>query len=183
MQLSSDLKRLSGQLSGELYWSKTMRLIYATDASAYRELPLAVAYPKDVSDLKLLLDFGVRHHVGIIPRAAGTSLAGQVVGNGIVVDISKHINKILELNLEEGWVKVEPGVVRDELNLYLQPFGYFFAPETSTSNRATLGGMVGNNSCGANSLRYGSTREHVLALKVVVSDGSLIELEGLYEKE
>jgi len=183
MQLSSDLKRLSGQLSGELYWSKTMRLIYATDASAYRELPLAVAYPKDVSDLKLLLDFGVRHHVGIIPRAAGTSLAGQVVGNGIVVDISKHINKILELNLEEGWVKVEPGVVRDELNLYLQPFGYFFAPETSTSNRATLGGMVGNNSCGANSLRYGSTREHVLSLKVVLSDGSLIELEDLSEKE
>ncbi|HEY4154284.1 MAG TPA: FAD-linked oxidase C-terminal domain-containing protein, partial [Puia sp.] len=166
------LKELSGQLAGELYTDDTMRILYATDASAYREMPLAVAIPKSVDDLKTLIDFSRKNHSSLIPRTAGTSLAGQVVGNGIVVDVSKNFTRILELNKEEHWVRVQPGVVRDELNMFLKPHGLFFGPETSTANRAMMGGMVGNNSCGSNSVVYGSTREHLLEVRALLSDGS-----------
>ena len=148
------------------------RIAYATDASAYRELPMAVAYPESVEDVKELIDLARKRNTHIIPRAGGTSIAGQVVGDGIVADISRHINKILEINTEKRWVRVQPGVVRDELNLALKPHGLFFSPETSTSNRCCIGGMYGNNSCGANSLVYGSTRDHVIEVKGVLSDGS-----------
>ena len=148
------------------------RIAYATDASAYRELPMAVAYPESVADVKELIDLAHKRKTHIIPRAAGTSIAGQVVGDGIVADISRYLNKILEINAEEHWVRVQPGVVRDELNLALKPYGLFFSPETSTSNRCCIGGMYGNNSCGANSLVYGSTRDHVIEVKGVLSDGS-----------
>jgi len=148
------------------------RLAYATDASAYREIPLGVAYPKTTDDLRALLQEARKRNTFIIPRAAGTSIAGQVVGSGIVVDISRYMNQILEINPEEKWARVQPGVVRDELNIALKPYGLFFSPETSTSNRCCIGGMVGNNSCGTHSLVYGSTRHHVLALKGVLSDGT-----------
>jgi len=148
--------------------------INATDASVYRELPLAVAIPKDNADLKKLIHFANKYHTSLIPRAGGTSLAGQVVGNGIVVDISKYFNKILEFNPEEKWIKVQPGVVRDELNTFLKTHGLFFSPITSTANRATIGGMVGNNSSGTTSIVYGSTRDHVLELKTLLSDGSAV---------
>lgn len=166
------LKQLQHKLQGELHTGTTMRTLYATDASAYREMPLAVAIPASEQDLKTLISFAKQYHTGLIPRTAGTSLAGQVVGNGIVVDVSRHFTKILELNAEEGWVRVQPGVVRDELNLYLKPHGLFFGPETSTANRAMIGGMVGNNSCGSNSLVYRSTREHLLEVKCLLSDGN-----------
>jgi len=110
--------------------------------------------------------------VALIPRAAGTSLAGQCVGNGIVVDISKHFNQIIEFNKEQNCVKVQPGVVRDELNAFLKPHGLFFSPITSTANRAMIGGMVGNNSSGTTSIVYGTTREHVLEIDALLSDGS-----------
>lgn len=148
------------------------RIAYATDASAYREIPLGVAYPKNEAEIVELLNQARRMHTCLIPRAGGTSIAGQVVGNGIIVDISKHFNHILKFNKAERWVWVEPGVVRDELNVFLKPHGLFFSPETSTSNRCCIGGMVGNNSCGTHSLVYGSTRHHVLELQGVLSDGS-----------
>ena len=148
------------------------RIAYATDASAYRELPLGVAYPESVEDIKALIAKARQLDTCLIPRAAGTSIAGQVVGSGIVVDISKHFTKILEINAQERWVRVQPGVVRDELNLALKPYGLFFSPETSTSNRCCVGGMFGNNSCGSHSLIYGSTRHHVISVKGVLSDGS-----------
>ena len=148
------------------------RIAYATDASAYRELPLGVAYPKDEQEIIELIHEAKRLHTHLIPRAGGTSIAGQVVGNGIVVDISRHFNHILDFNSQQRWVWVEPGVVRDELNLYLKPHGLFFSPETSTSNRCCIGGMVGNNSCGTHSLVYGSTRHHVLEIKGILSDGT-----------
>lgn len=148
------------------------RIAYATDASAYREMPMGVAYPKCVEDIKELIRVAKERGTCLIPRAAGTSIAGQVVGSGIVVDISKYWNRILEINAEERWVRVQPGVVRDELNMRLKPFGLFFSPETSTSNRCCVGGMFGNNSCGTHSLVYGSTRDHVLEVKGVLSDGS-----------
>src|SRR5690606_913106 len=116
--------------------------------------------------------FARENNTSLIPRTAGTSLAGQCVGEGIVVDVSKYFTQILEFNKEEGWVRVQPGVVRDELNRFLKPHGLFFSPITSTANRAMIGGMVGNNSCGTTSIVYGSTREHTLELKVILSDGS-----------
>lgn len=178
-QQTAALQQLSEQLEGDLFFDDTMRLLYATDASAYRELPLAVAIPKSVDDLKTLISFARREKTSLIPRTAGTSLAGQVVGNGIVVDVSKHFTKILELNNEERWVRVQPGVIRDELNLFLKPHGLLFGPETSTANRAMIGGMVGNNSCGSNSVVYRSTREHLLEVKALLSDGSEAEFKAL----
>lgn len=148
------------------------RIAYATDASVYREMPIGVAYPKNEAEIVELIEEAHRRHTHLIPRAGGTSIAGQVVGNGIVVDISRYFNHILKFNKQERWVWVEPGVVRDELNIFLKPYGLFFSPETSTSNRCCIGGMVGNNSCGTHSLVYGSTRHHVLEIQGILADGS-----------
>lgn len=159
------------------------RIAYSTDASAYREMPLGVAYPETEADILELIRLAQNEHTCLIPRAGGTSIAGQVVGNGIVVDVSKHLNQILEINAEERWARVQPGVVRDELNLALKSYGLFFSPETSTSNRCCIGGMVGNNSCGTHSLVYGSTRHHVLQLKGYLADGSYFDTDKRGEGE
>ncbi|MCE7061575.1 FAD-binding and (Fe-S)-binding domain-containing protein [Dyadobacter sp. CY343] len=169
---TDQLNSFSKTLEGELHYDNTMRTLYATDASAYREMPLAVAIPKTIGDIKALIAFATANRISLIPRTAGTSLAGQVVGNGIVVDVSRNFTKIIEINAEERWVRVEPGVVRDELNMALKPYGLYFGPETSTANRAMIAGMVGNNSCGSNSIVYGSTREHTLEVKAILADGS-----------
>ena len=170
-------EELEQYFSGELYFDnpsihQTQLLAYSTDASVYQEKPLAVSLPKNEHDLKLLIDFATRYKLTLIPRAAGTSLAGQVVGNGIVVDISKYFDKILEINTDEKWVKVQPGVIRDDLNFQLRSHGLMFGPETSTANRAMIGGMVGNNSCGLHSIVWGAVRDHLLEAKVILSDGS-----------
>lgn len=175
--MTEKLKELAQQLHGELYFDKTIRTLYATDASAYREMPLAVAIPKSEVDIKKLIHFANENQTSLIPRTAGTSLAGQVVGKGIIVDVSKNFTQIIELNAVENWVRVQPGVIRDELNMFLKPHGLFFGPETSTANRAMIGGMVGNNSCGSNSLVYRSTREHLLEVKTILSDGSEAEFK------
>jgi FAD/FMN-containing dehydrogenase/Fe-S oxidoreductase len=167
-----NLNSLKQTLEGEFFTDETTRKLYATDASAYREIPQAVAIPKTEDDLVKLIRFARENKTSVIPRTAGTSLAGQVVGAGIVVDVSKHFNRILEVNKEEGWALVEPGIVRDDLNQHLKAYGYFFAPETSTANRAMIGGMIGNNSCGSNSVVYGSTREHLLEVNAILSDGN-----------
>lgn len=163
---------LQRAMQGDVFFDETMRRLYATDASVYRELPLAVALPKTVEDIQLLVHFAKSIQSSLIPRAAGTSLAGQCVGGGIVVDISKYFTQIIELNEAEQWVRVQPGVIRDDLNKYLKPYNLLFGPNTSTSNRAMIGGMVGNNSCGSYSIVYGDTRRHVLELKCVLSDGT-----------
>ncbi|MGB3184047.1 MAG: FAD-linked oxidase C-terminal domain-containing protein [Cyclobacteriaceae bacterium] len=181
--LHSELEKLAVSLAGSLHFDETMRILYATDASAYRELPLAVAIPKNDTDLRVLIEFANMHKVSLIPRAAGTSLAGQVVGPGIVVDISKHFNRILEVNKAENWVKVQPGVIRNELNMALKVYGLYFGPETSTANRAMIGGMLGNNSCGANSVVYGSVRDHLLEVKALLSDGSEVIFGPLSRNE
>lgn len=157
------------------------KIAYSTDASTYREVPQGVAYPETVDDIKSLIKEAKQRKTHLIPRAAGTSIAGQVVGKGIVVDI-KGWNKILEVNKEEKWVRVQPGVVRDELNAALKPYGLHFSPETSTSNRCCLGGMFGNNSCGTHSLIYGSTRHHVIACKGMLSNGSEFDTERFTEE-
>lgn len=173
------LNELRTGFEGEIYSDDARRILYATDASAYRELPFGVAYPKNTADLKRLIAFAGDAGIPLIPRAAGTSLAGQVVGSGLVVDVSKYMTAILEINPEEHWVRVEPGVILDELNKFAEPYGLFFGPETSTSSRCMIGGMVGNNSCGAHSIIYGSTRDHTVSVKCLLSDGSEAEFSDI----
>lgn len=175
--MKETLQELAQQLSGEFYFDThalhQMQLrAYATDASVYQEMPLAVAIPKEEKDLQLLIAFAQKHSITLIPRAAGTSLAGQVVGSGIVVDISKHFTQMIEVNVEEKWCRVQPGVIRDDLNNYLKGFGLMYGPETSTANRAMIGGMVGNNSCGLHSIVWGSARDHLMEATVLLCDGS-----------
>ncbi len=170
--MNVQLDKLSLELKGELYDDLLHKSIYATDASVYRKIPLAVCYPKDEEDLKTLVRYADENRISLIPRTAGTSLAGQCVGDGVVVDSSKYFTVILAFDEIGQTVTVQPGVIRDELNLFLKPYGLFFSPDTSTTNRCMIGGMVGNNSSGTTSIRYGVTRDKVLAMKTVLSDGS-----------
>ena len=180
----SQFNALRSEFAGDLYYDDStvhaaQRRVYATDASVYQELPLAVALPRHEADIERLIAFAQKHKITLIPRAAGTSLAGQVVGQGLVVDISKYFNKILEINAGEKWVRVQPGVIRDDLNKYLAPHGLLFGPETSTANRAMIGGMIGNNSCGLHSIIWGSTRDHLLEVKTLLSDGSEVVFSSI----
>lgn len=173
---------------GDLYFDESpehsaQRVLYATDASVYQEMPIAVALPKSVADIKMLLRFAQQHNLGLIPRAAGTSLAGQVVGSGIVVDISKYFGQILDINASEQWVRVQPGVIRDDLNAFLKPHGLLFGPETSTASRAMIGGMIGNNSCGLHSIIWGTTRDHLLEVRAVLSDGAEVTFGPLTQEQ
>lgn len=179
---------LAPSFDGDLYFDESpeheaMRLLYATDASVYQEKPLAVAIPKTVEDIKRLVRFARQNHTSLIPRAAGTSLAGQVVGSGIVVDCSRYFQNILEINASEGWVRVQPGVIRDDLNATLKPHGLMFGPETSTASRAMVGGMIGNNSCGLHSIIWGTTRHHLREVKAILSDGAEVTFRELGRDE
>jgi FAD/FMN-containing dehydrogenase/Fe-S oxidoreductase len=178
-----ELQRLARQLEGDLQIDHRTRVLYATDASEYQEMPVAVASPKSENDVRHLIAFAAQQRIGLIPRAAGTSLAGQVVGGGMVVDIGRHLNRVLSYDPLQRRVRVQPGVVRNDLNLFLQPHGVFFAPETSTANRAMVGGMVGNNSCGANSIVYGTTREHLISARGYLSNGSEVTFGPLSPEE
>lgn len=173
------LEKLKNSLEGEFHTDKFMQTIYSTDASVYREMPLAVAFPKNKADLKKLILFALQNNTTLIPRTAGTSLAGQCVGEGIIVDVSKHFTKTININQAEKTVTIEPGVIRDVLNLELKKHGLFFGPETSTANRAMIGGMVGNNSSGSNSIKYGVTRDHIQEIEAFLSDGSLVVFKAL----
>lgn len=173
------LEPLQKRLVGELSTGMFMRRLFATDASEYQELPLGVAFPKTDADIREIILFAARHRISIIPRTAGTSLAGQVVGHGLIVDVSRHFRSILDINPSTRRARVQPGVVRNELNMALAPHGMLFGPETSTANRAMIGGMVGNNSCGSNSIVYGSTREHLVSVRGFFSDGSEGTLHNL----
>ena len=174
MPNSNSLQALKSSLDGTLHLDTLHTLLYATDASVYRKLPLAVACPKHIKDLQILVAFASSNAITLIPRAAGTSLAGQCVGEGIVVDTSKHFTEILAFNKNTKTIVVQPGVIRDDLNRYLEPHGLFFGPNTSTSNRCMMGGMVGNNSSGSTSIKYGVTRDKVVALETVLSDGAVV---------
>ena len=175
------MQELSDDLIGELFLDELHKTIYATDASVYKKKPMAVAIPKEKEDLKKLVLFANKHKIGLIPRAAGTSLAGQCVGDGIIVDISKHFDQIIDFDVANKTITVAPGIIRDELNVFLKPYNLFFGPNTSTSNRCMLGGMVGNNSSGTTSIRYGVTRDKVLALDTILADGSEVTFKALSE--
>jgi FAD/FMN-containing dehydrogenase/Fe-S oxidoreductase len=168
----SRLDDLASKLEGDLKYDDITKTIYSTDASVYKEEPVAVVWPRVISDIRKVILFAGKEKSSITVRAGGTSLAGQVVSSGIIVDISRYMNRILEINKKDMWVRVEPGVVLDELNIALKDHGLFFGPETSTSNRCNIGGMLGNNACGSHSVIYGSTRDHTIELKALLSDGS-----------
>ena len=160
------------QLEGEVRLDDLTKVLYSTDASIYEVQPRGVVLPKTVNDVVKTVEFASQHRIPLLPRGGGTSLAGQSVGAALHIDFSKHMNAILEFEPSEKWVRVQPGVVLDELNSYLQPHGLQFAPDVATANRANIGGMIGNNSSGAHSLCYGKTIDHVLELDVVLADGT-----------
>jgi len=178
-----DITSLSNLIKGELLTDDLHKVLYATDASVYRELPLGVAIPKDTADIVQIVKYCYENKIPIIPRAGGTSLAGQCVGIGLVVDVSKYMNQVVDIDTENKTATVQPGIIRDELNHILEPFNLMVGPNTSTANRATIGGMVGNNSCGSTSIVFGNTRDHVKSIKTVLSDGSIADFGTLSQEE
>ncbi len=178
-----NIQILNSIMTCEVYTDLAKKTLYATDASDYKEMPLAVVFPENQEDIIKLINFALSNNLSLIPRGGGTSLAGQVVGNGIVVDISKNLNKILEINEIDKTVKVQPGVVLTELNRILADKKLFFGPETSSGNRVTIGGMVGNNATGSHSLFYGDTRSKLKSVKAILSDGDIVEFEEINKKE
>ncbi|HEX6292514.1 MAG TPA: FAD-binding oxidoreductase, partial [Herpetosiphonaceae bacterium] len=174
--LFAELRR---SVDGEVYADRISRALYATDASPYQIEPVAVVVPRTLDAVRATLAIARAHGVPIVARGGATSLAGQTVGQAIQLDFSKYLNRIVELNAAAGWVRVQPGIVLDHLNGELAPHGLTFAPDVSPSNRATIGGMIANNSSGAYSLRYGKTIDHVLELRVLLSDGSETTLRPL----
>lgn len=173
------LRDLRGRMKGAVHGDRLRRGLYATDASIYEIRPVAVALPVDEEDVVAALAAAAEHGVSVIPRGAGTSLGGQVTGPSLVLDFTKQMNRVIEVSPEGGWARVEPGLVRDDLNALLAPHGLFFAPDPATSNRATLGGILGNNSSGMRSVRYGKAVDHVLAVRVALAGGSVVRFEEL----
>jgi len=169
----NDLEReLGTAIRGNVRFDAGSRLLYSTDASMYQMEPVGVVIPRDGDDVRAAIEIAARHKVAILPRGGGTSLTGQTVNHALVLDFSRYMDKVLEVNAEELWARVQPGLVQDNLNHHVRPLGLGFGPDTSTSNRATLGGMLGNNSGGSHSIAYGLTVEHVIELTTVLADGS-----------
>ena len=177
------LRDLQRRMAGEVKFDPFSKMLYSTDASMYQIEPIGVVIPRDADDVVGAVTAASEHGVPVLPRGGGTGLAGQTVGEALIMDASIHMHQVLELNTEEQWAWVQPGVVQDQLNAYLRPHGFLFGPDTSTSNRATLGGMIGNNSAGARSVLYGKTIDHVLELQVVSADGSTAHLKSLDKAE
>ena len=182
-EVARRLSSLSEQIEGEVRVDRLHRLLYAQDASVYQREPLGVAFPKDRSDVQAVVRAADAHGFGLTPRGGGTSLAGQTVGSGLIVDLGRYMNQILEVNREEKWVRVQPGVILDDLNRHLEQYGLFFGPDTSTSNRCMIGGMMGNNSCGSHSILYGTTRDHILEMEVVFADGEWARIKSWDDDE
>src|SRR3984885_603018 len=170
---------LKHQIEGEVRFDQISRALYSSDASVYQIQPLGVVIPKNREDILRVVEICGRFRCPITMRGGGTSQAGQVIGEGVIVDTSKYYNRVLEVNAEERWVRVEPGIVLDELNAQLAPLGLRFAPDISTASRAAIGGMMGNNSCGARSVLYGKTIDHVLEQTVALSDGSIVHFREI----
>ncbi len=180
LELEGELRK---RVDGEIRFDRYSRLLYSTDASIYQIEPVGVVVPRHKGDVQAILEVGNRLGVSILPRGGGTSLAGQTVGHSIVLDFSKYMGGVLEVNREELWCRVQPGLVQDELNAHVRGIGLQFGPDTSTSNRATIGGMIGNNSSGAHSLTYGKTLDHVIEVTLLLSDGSEVLLKDLTDEE
>ncbi|MGK9171814.1 FAD-binding oxidoreductase [Yokenella regensburgei] len=168
--------------TGDTATSYADRLTMATDNSIYQLLPDAVVFPRSTSDVALIARLATDarfQSLVFTPRGGGTGTNGQALNQGIIVDMSRYMNRIIEINPEEGWVRVEAGVIKDQLNQYLKPYGFFFAPELSTSNRATLGGMINTDASGQGSLVYGKTSDHVLGVRAVLLGGDILDTQAM----
>ena len=181
--MSQFISQLQQTIQGEVLADDYSRGLYATDASFYQIKPIVVVLPKDSADVKQAVKLAAEHQVSILPRGGGTSLAGQTVGNSMVLDFSKYMNKLLELDVEGQWARIQPGLVRDELNALIAPHGLHFAPDPATSSRANIGGMIGNNSSGTKSILYGKTVDHLLETQMLLADGTELELKALKPSE
>ena len=176
-------RELETVIRGEVLFDEMSRLLYSTDASLYQIKPTGVVVPYDRNDVLQTVRLAAKYAAPLLPRGGGTSLAGQTVTSGLVIDFSKYMNQILEINQEERWARVQPGIELDNLNHSLRPYGLFFAPDVATSSRANVGGMIGNNSSGVRSVRYGKTVDHVLGLSAILSSGLELELWDLSQEE
>ena len=177
------LKKLKNKTTAEIYYDNFTRGRYSTDASIYQMMPYGVLIPKKKSDLIDTINYAREAKVPLLARGGGTSQCGQTVNEAIIIDNSKFLNKILDFNKEKMTCIVEPGIVLDELNRFLKPFGLWFPVDVSTSSRATIGGMTGNNSCGGRSIRYGMMRDNVLEIEGILSDGSTYKFGNIKDKE
>src|SRR3989442_1323465 len=169
--LEHEIRRV---VAGDVRFDPISRLLYSTDASMYQVEPIGVVIPRDADDVQAAVEVARKHQVALLPRGGGTSLTGQTVNRALVLDFARHMNRVLEVNSEERWARVEPGLVQDELNHHVRPTGLLFGPDTSTSNRATLGGMLGNNSGGSHSIAYGLTVDHVIEVTALLADGTRV---------
>ncbi|MCB0034671.1 MAG: FAD-binding oxidoreductase, partial [Anaerolineales bacterium] len=177
------LAELQQQTTGRVLTDRPNRLLYSTDASIYRVMPHGVFIPQTTEDVHAAVALAAQHQVPLLPRAGGSSLAGQAVNEALIIDSTRHLDQILELNVEEQWVRVQPGLVLDALNAHLRPHGLQFGPDPASSNRAAIGGIVGNNSTGSHSILYGMTADHVLETTVLLSDGSEAHFQPLTKQE
>src|SRR5689334_25211880 len=169
--LEHELRR---HVEGDVRFDTYSRLLYSTDASMYQMEPIGVVIPRHAGDVQAVIEIANQQGVPLLPRGGGTSLTGQTVNRAVVMDFSRHMGGVLEVNREELWARVQPGLVQDELNHHVRPLGLLFGPDTSTSNRATLGGMIGNNSGGSHSIAYGLTVEHVIEIDALLADGTRV---------
>ncbi len=177
---SNELEHLlTNQIEGEVRFDLYSKVLYSTDASIYQINPIGVVVPRHKKDVLTTIQIAHDRNVPILARGGGTSLAGQAIGEAIIMDMSKYMDTIIEVNIENQWARVQPGVVLDELNHNLKPYNLMFAPDVSTSSQATVGGMIGNNSAGAHSLIYGKTIDHVISLELVLPDGEEITAESV----
>ncbi len=161
-----------GRIDGEVRFDRTSRMLYSTDASNYQIEPVGVVLPRHADDVHAAIELASRHGISILPRGGGSALAGQTVGQSLVIDFSKYMDAVLEINAEERWARVQPGINLDLFNTRLKPHGLMFGPDPSSGNRATIGGVIGNNSSGAHSILYGMTADHVEQTTVLLADGT-----------
>ena len=175
--------RLRKELQGEVMFDDFSRGRYSTDASIYQIQPLGVTVPKTEQDVQIALQIAVDEGIPVLPRGAGTSQTGQAIGEALILDTTKHLNGLLEFDSEARTACVQPGMVLDHLNRFLKPHGLFYPVDVSTGNRATLGGMTGNNSCGARSIRYGNMVRNVLAIDGLLADGSQAHFKTLKDRQ
>ena len=171
--------QLGQRVQGEIRTDTHSKLLYSTDASIYKVIPYGVLLPRTAADLQSAVELAHQHRVPLLPRTSGSSLAGQATNEAVVLDLTRHMNQVVELNVAEKWVRVQPGIVLDELNAYLRPYNLQFGPDPASSNRAAMGGIVSNNSTGSHSILYGMTTDHVLGMNVILSDGTTAEFKGL----
>jgi FAD/FMN-containing dehydrogenase len=172
-------RELQRQLAGDLNTDRVARYAHATDASLYQVLPAAVVCPRNVEDCLAVIEFARRHELSITPRAAGTSLAGQAVGSGIIVDMSRYFTRVIDVDLDSRTARVEPGVIIDTLNQQLVSHGLQFAPDPSTLNRCNIGGAIGNNAWGAHAPRDGTMRDHIVAIDAILSSGAPLRARAI----